>query len=71
MLLKEEEELMMKGDLEIPQIQEYLDEEENYLDGTMKIENLYKEFKPINSTSQNTDKITKAVNGFNLSVFQN
>ena len=59
--------MIKEGDYEEPNVNEYITKESNYLDDTLRIKNITKEF-----TSYDTKEkvVSKAVDNLSLSVFK-
>ena len=67
-LLKEEDKLVKNGDYEQPNIQSHLDEDDKFLEDTLRLQHLRKEFISYDTKAKETNK---AVDGLSLSIFKN
>ena len=72
LILKDEAKLKETGDFEIPDVNEYIQGDRKYLNDTLRIQGLFKEFRAISNTQEHdNNKMKTAVDGLSLSIYKN
>lgn len=69
--MKKEEDLVQRGDLEVPELTNYMIGDEQYLLQALRISGLVKEYKNNDKETMKDKKMVRAVNELSLSMFKN
>ena len=69
--MKKEEDLVQRGDLEVPELTNYMIGDEQYLLQALRISGLVKEYKNNDKETIKDKKMVRAVNELSLSMFKN
>ena len=70
-LLKDEEDLANRGDFEVPELSNYIIEDNQYLRHTLRINKLVRHFDNHDPDTKHQNKTVKAVNQLSVSIFKN
>lgn len=71
LLTKDEQELAQKGNVEVPELREFMDVDDQYIEDSLRINKLVREF-PNNDQETKAEKpMVRAVDDLSLSMYKN